>query len=207
MQATVDKAPTSKAAILQWLTVAHGALEGCVALYAAYLAGSVALISFGLDSWIEVISASIVLWRLASLKRPGRFVLSELAGLRLVGICFFGLAIVVGIDGVDKLIHHKAPEESLLGIAVAIFSVVAMPFLAAAKRKISGQIGSHSMNADARQTDFCFYLASILLAGLLIYRATGWWWIDPVAGLVMVPIVVWEGIQACRGVACGCCSH
>ncbi len=191
--------------MLQWLTVIHGALEGGAALYAAWLAGSVALLSFGLDSMVEVISASIVLWRLASVARAGKFSISERAGLRLVGICFIILSATIATDALQKLIQRAKPEESLLGIAVAIISVLGMPFLAAAKRRVSGEIDSHAMRADARQTDFCFFLALILLVGLGAYKLFGWWWVDSIAALAMVPIMLWEGIQALRGITCGCC--
>ena len=191
--------------MLQWLTVVHGGLEGCAALYAAWLAGSVALLSFGLDSMVEVVSASIVLWRLASMSRGGKWSISERAGLRLVGVCFLLLGAVIATDALEKLAGRVKPEESMLGIVVAIISVVGMPFLAAAKRRVSGEIESHAMRADARQTDFCFLLALILLAGLAAYKLFGLWWVDSVAALAMVPILLYEGVQALRGISCGCC--
>lgn len=175
-------------------------------MFASGLAGSVALLSFGLDSMIEVLSASIVLWRLTSMARNHRWAISERNGLRMVGACFVILAVSVGSDAVKALIQHEQPRESLLGIIVASISVVSMPFLAAAKRRISGDIDSHAMRADARQTDFCAYLAAILLLGLLAYKLFGWWWADPIAAIAMTPIMLWEGIQALRGHACGCVS-
>ncbi|HVT11324.1 MAG TPA: cation transporter [Fimbriimonadaceae bacterium] len=194
------------ATLVQWLTIVHGLLEGGASLLASSLAGSVALLSFGLDSMIEVLSALVVLWRLTSLGRSHRLALSERNGLRLIGICFLALAISVAFDAIQALVREERPHESLLGIIVAAVSLAVMPFLATAKRRISGEIDSHAMRADARQTDFCAYLAAILLLGLLAYKLFGWWWADPAAALVMTPIMAWEGIQAWRGHACGCAS-
>jgi len=195
-----------RAALLQWLTVGHGLLEGTAALIASHGSGSVALLGFGLDSLIEMMSALVVLWRLASMARQGRFHLSELAGLRMVGIGFLVLSASIAVDAIQGLRHHEIPSESKLGIAVALASVAMMPFLGRAKKKISGEIGSASMNADSKQTHFCAYLAGITLLSLGLNALFGWWWADSIAALIMVPIMAWEGIQAVRGHACGCCS-
>src|SRR5205085_2402039 len=124
-----------------------------------------------------------------------RLAISERNGLRLIGLCFLALAASVSWDAVEALMRHEIPRESVLGITIAAISVVAMPLLAKAKRRMSLQIESASMRADARQTDFCAYLAAILLLGLITYKAFGWWWSDPVAALAMTPIIGWEGIQ------------
>jgi divalent metal cation (Fe/Co/Zn/Cd) transporter len=191
---------------LQWLTIGHGLLEGAVSLYAASAAGSVALCGFGFDSCIEVLSASIVLWRIFSIGGARRWAISERSGLRFVGACFVFLSIGIAIDSTSGLLAHEVPKESLLGIAIAGFSVLAMPLLASAKRRASQDIGSSAVRADARQTDFCAYLAAITLAGLVLHRLLGWWWSDPAAGLLMTPIIFWEGVQALRGLSCGCAS-
>jgi divalent metal cation (Fe/Co/Zn/Cd) transporter len=196
-----------RAALLQWLTVAHGLFEGVGALIASHGADSVALLGFGLDSIIEVCSASVVLWRLASIARQGRWHLSELAGLRLVGTGFLVLATSIAYDAIKSLGHHEIPKETILGIVVAVLSVALMPILGQAKKKISGEIGSHSMRADAKQTHFCAFLAGITLVGLGLNSLFGWWWADSAAALLMVPIMGWEGYQAIRGKACGCCAH
>jgi divalent metal cation (Fe/Co/Zn/Cd) transporter len=190
----------------QWLTVAHGLLEGVGALLAASTAASVALLSFGLDSLIEVASALIALWRLASLGKSHRFALSERTGLRLIGVCFIGLALDIAKDSVQAIIAHELPRESILGIAVATLSILTMPLLARAKRAWADEVGSASLKADARQTDFCAYLAGITLLGLTLNGSFHWWWADPVAALLMVPLLAWEGYQALRGHACGCCA-
>jgi divalent metal cation (Fe/Co/Zn/Cd) transporter len=180
--------------------------EGLGALYAASGAASVALLSFGLDSMIEVLSASIALWRLTSMANQNRWALSERAGLRLIGICFLGLAADIALDSCQGLGHHEAPKASVLGIAVAAMSIALMPLLARAKRKWADEVGSAALKADARQTDFCAYLAGITLLGLILNGLLGWWWADAVAALIMVPMIAWEGIQAVRGHACGCCA-
>lgn len=195
-----------RAAVLQWLTIGHGLVEGVVAIIASGQSGSVALLGFGLDSLVEVVSASVVIWRLASIARAGRLHLSEQAGLRLVGVGFVILAVSIATDGVSALLRHEAPKESLLGIAIALASVVMMPFLGQAKKKIGGEIGSEAMKADSKQTHFCAYLAGITLVGVGLNSSLGWWWADSVAALLMVPIMAWEGYQALRGHACGCCA-
>jgi len=207
--AVVDKPRPSllqRAALLQWLTVGHGLIEGTVALLASHGSQSVALLGFGLDSLIEVVSASVVLWRIASIARQGRWYLSEVAGLRVVGTGFVLLGLSITFDAIKALLTHDKPTESIPGIVIAILSVLCMPLLGQAKKRISGEIGSHTMRADSKQTHFCAYLAGITLIGLVANSWLGWWWMDPAAALVMVPIMGWEGIQALRGHACGCCS-
>jgi divalent metal cation (Fe/Co/Zn/Cd) transporter len=122
--------------------------------------------------------------------------------LRIVGVCFVVLAAYVSYDSANSIISHQAPERSLLGIGLAIASLVVMPLLARAKRKVAHGIGSGAMAADAKQTEFCTYLSAILLSGLVFNALFGWWWADPVAALVMVPIIAKEGIQALQGKTC-----
>lgn len=194
-----------QAALLQWLTVAHGLVEGTASLIASHGSNSVALLGFGLDSFVEMLSATIVLWRLASVAGRGRFYLSEQGGLRLVGTCFVALACGIGWDAIEGLLKHETPKETALGIIVAAASVALMPVLSRAKKRIGGEIGSHAMRADAKQTHFCACLAGITLVGLALNSLLGWWWADAFAALVMTPIILWEGFQALRGRACGCC--
>jgi divalent metal cation (Fe/Co/Zn/Cd) transporter len=124
--------------------------------------------------------------------------------LRIVGGCFIALALYILFDAGKALISHEAPQPSVLGMAVAAVSVIVMPFLARAKRRVALGIESSAMVADSRQADFCAYLSAILLVGLLLNAAWGWWWADPVAALVMVPIIAKEGVDSLRGRACGC---
>ena len=122
--------------------------------------------------------------------------------MRIVGWCFVALALYVGYESGYTLIRHEPPERSIPGIIVAAVSVVVMPLLARAKRRVAAAIGSGAMRADSKQADFCTYLSAILLGGLLLNAVLGWWWADPVAGLVMVPIITKEGIDGIRGKAC-----
>jgi divalent metal cation (Fe/Co/Zn/Cd) transporter len=191
---------------LEYFTVAWNLLEALVALASGAAAGSIALIGFGLDSLIEVSSGGILLWRLHSDHDEQRRESAERRALQLVGISFLALATYVAGDSVATLVKREVPERSLVGIALAIASLVTMPLLARGKRKVALTLGSPALQADSRQTDICAYLSVILLLGLLLNAAFGWWWADPAAGLIMVPLIVYEGIQALRGKTCcdGC---
>lgn len=187
---------------LEYFTVAWNLLEALVTLVSGAVAGSIALIGFGLDSLIEVASGGILLWRLHSDYDEERREAVEQRALKLVGISLLALAAYVGGDSVLSLVRREAPEQSLPGIALAIVSLVVMPLLARAKRKVAAALGSPALQADSRQTDICVYLSAILLLGLLLNAALGWWWADPAAGLIMAPLIVYEGIQALRGKTC-----
>ena len=129
---------------------------------------------------------------------------NERLSLRIVGICFFFLAVYVAYESCFDLISMKAPGHSLSGIILACISLVVMPILSRAKKKVGYELRSAAMNADARQTDFCVYLSAILLSGLLLNAIFGWWWADPAAALIMVPIIATEGLNGIRGK--GCCD-
>ena len=189
---------------LQYFTVTWNSLEGLIALAAGFLAGSVALVGFGFDSVIEVTSGAAVLWRLY---REGER--SERMALRVVGVCFVALAAYIAYDSAHSLLAGQTPERSIPGIVLAVLSLIVMPVLARAKRKVAASLGSAAMNADARQTDFCTYLSAILLGGLLLNAVWGWWWADPLAAMVMIPIIAKEGWQALHGESCcaACQSH
>ncbi|HEY5884529.1 MAG TPA: cation transporter, partial [Pyrinomonadaceae bacterium] len=122
--------------------------------------------------------------------------------LRIVGACFVILAIYVTYDSVKSLIRREAPEESLVGIILAAVSLVVMPLLVRAKRRVARAINSGALMADSKQTELCTYLSAILLGGLLLNAVFGWWWADPIAAFIMVPIIVKEGIEALRGETC-----
>jgi divalent metal cation (Fe/Co/Zn/Cd) transporter len=184
---------------LEYLTIGWNSLEAVVAIGAGLLAGSIALVGFGVDSVIETSSGAILLWRLFSGEHRERL------ALRLVGISFIALAIYVVIDAVKSLITREPPQASYAGIAIAALSLVVMPLLARAKRGVASKLNSRAMQADSRQTDICAYLSAILLGGLILNALLGWWWADPVAALVMVPIIAREGIDALRGETC--CSE
>lgn len=192
---------------LEYFTVGWNLLEAAVALVSGAVAGSIALIGFGLDSLIEVSSGGILLWRLHSddddVRREG----VERRALKLVGVSLLALAAYVCGDSLVSLVQREVPQRSLPGIALAIVSLVAMPLLARAKRKVASEIASSALHADSKQTDICAYLSAILLLGLLLNAALGWWWADPLAGLLMVPLIAYEGVQALRGkTCCGRCG-
>ncbi|HYP54332.1 MAG TPA: cation transporter [Pyrinomonadaceae bacterium] len=187
---------------LEYLTIVWNAVEAVVSIGAGLLAGSVALVGFGVDSVIESSSGAVLLWRLRDGERGER---RERAALKLVGVSFLLLAAYVAFDAARSLVMREPPEASYVGIAVAALSLVVMPLLARAKRRVAADLGSRAMKADSRQTDLCAYLSAILLGGLLLNALFGWWWADPAAGLVMTPIIAREGLEALRGDTCGDC--
>ena len=157
---------------------------------------------FGIDSFIEVTSGSALLWRMsvdADVRRRER---NEKLSLRIVGVCFLALAAYVGYESITDLVRRKAPEHSIPGIVLACVSLVVMPLLSGEKKKVGNELGSAAMHADAKQTDFCVYLSAILLVGLLLNAALGWWWADPAAALIMVPLIAKEGVEAMKGETC-----
>ena len=187
---------------LEYFTIGYNSLEGVIAVGAGLLAGSIALVGFGFDSLIEVTSGSVLLWRLHADVDEQRRERVEAISLRIVGVCFAVLAIYVTYDSVKALIRREAPEESIVGIVLAAVSVVVMPLLVRAKRKVARGINSGALMADSKQTELCTYLSAILLLGLLLNALLGWWWADPVAALIMVPIIVKEGWEGVRGETC-----
>ncbi len=187
---------------LEYFTFVWNTLEGVIAILAGAWAGSISLVGFGVDSFIEVTSGAALLWRMSAEADPHRRERIEKAALKIVGACFLVLAAYVTYEAADDLFRRQAPERSLPGILLACASLVAMPLLSRAKRKVARGLGSAAMNADARQTEFCTYLSAILLGGLLLNAAFGLWWADPAAALVMVPIIAKEGIDALRGDPC-----
>ena len=187
---------------LEYFTIAYNSVEGLVSIVAGLISGSVSLVGFGLDSVIEVSSGTALLWRLHHDLNQSRREQVERTTLRIVGWCFVALAAYILYESGSTLIGHDIPHRSIAGIFVAAASVVVMPLLARAKRKVAAGIGSGAMQADSRQTDFCTYLSAILLGGLLLNALLGWWWADPVAGLGMVPIIAKEGVDGIGGKAC-----
>jgi len=193
---------------LAFATFGFNVLEAGVGLAAGVLAGSVALLGFGVDSLIELAAGSAALWRLYADLEPTRRERAEAVGLRVIGGCFLALAAYVAYDAGRALVLSEWPAESVPGIVLAILSLVSMPLLARAKRRVALAMGSGALAADAKQTALCGYLSAILLGGLLLNAALGWWWADPLAALLMVPIIAREGVEGLRGrSACadGCC--
>ena len=199
---------TTRAAVVQsgmnleYFTIAWNALEALVALICGAMAGSIALGAFGLDSLIEVSSGGILLWRLRSDHDVALREVVEKRALKLVGISLLVLAAYVAGESILNLVRRDVPNRSLLGIALAAVALVVMPVLARAKRKVASAIASQALRSDSRQTDICAYLSAILLLGLLVNAAFGWWWADSVSGLLMVPLIGYEGVQALGGRKC-----
>jgi divalent metal cation (Fe/Co/Zn/Cd) transporter len=187
---------------LEYFTIAYNSLEGLISIVAGLVAGSVSLVGFGIDSAIEVISGAALIWRLRRDLNPEMRESAEKLTLRIVGFSFIALAIYILYDSGSILLRHEAPERSIPGIMIAALSAIVMPLLARAKRRVASGIGSAALQADSRQTDFCTYLSAILLGGLLLNALFGWWWADPIAALIMVPIISKEGIGDVRGRAC-----
>ena len=191
----------SRAKWLSWLSLAWMTVEGAVAITAGLVAGSIALIGFGLDSVIEGFASLVIVWRFT-----GNRVFSHAAEHRaqkLVAYQFFILAPYVGFESVRALIGGERPDESLVGIFLALSSVVFMPMLAIAKQRLADQMGSAATKGEGRQNMLCAYLAGALLVGLLGTALLGAWWLDPVVGLLIAGLAVREGLEAWGGE--GCC--
>ncbi|MBT2378112.1 cation transporter [Streptomyces sp. ISL-111] len=184
-------------------TIAYNGVEAVVALTAGTIASSSALVGFGLDSVIEVSSATAVAWQFSARDHAVREA-REKAALRIIAVSFFALATYVSVDAVRALAGDVAADRSLTGIVVAALSLAIMPFLSAAQRRAGRELGSASAVADSQQTLLCTYLSAVLLVGLLLNAALGWSWADPVAALAIAVIAVKEGRDAWQGK--GCCA-
>ena len=179
-------------------TITYNVIEAVVALAAGTIASSVALIGFGLDSVIEVSSAAAVAWQFAGTDPQRR----ERVALRVIAWSFFALATYVTVEAVRGLLGAGQAEHSPVGIALVAVSVVVMPFLSYAQRRAGRELGSATAVADSKQTLLCTYLSAAVLAGLVLNAALGWWWADPIAGLVLAALAVKEGRNAWRGDLC-----
>lgn len=187
---------------LEYLTLGWNVLEAVIAIGAGAMAGSIALVGFGVDSVIESLSGGILLWHLQSSVFDER---REKRALKLVGVSFLLLASYVAFEAGRSLYFQEPPESSVVGIVLAILSLIVMPILARAKRRVAAKLASAALKADSRQTDLCAYLSAILLGGLVLNASVGWWWADPVAALIMVPIIAREGVEALHGEVCDDC--
>jgi cation diffusion facilitator family transporter len=181
---------------LEWFTVTWNVVEAMVAIGAGIIAGSVALVGFGVDSGIEVISAVVLLWRLyragpnASSEEHGA---AEKRALYLVGVTFFLLAAYIAYEAVGALIAQEGPNSSTVGLALSVLSVFIMPTLAYLKQRTGREMGSRALQADAAETWVCAYLSLALLAAVGLNAALDWWWADPVGALAMLPVILWQG--------------
>jgi divalent metal cation (Fe/Co/Zn/Cd) transporter len=186
----------------QWysrITLIYNSVEGIVSIAAGIAAGSVALVGFGMDSVIEVVSSVAALWRLKGDADVAKREHAERIALRVIGASFLALACYVLADAGHALYTREVPEKSIPGLVITMLSVVIMPLLSRAKRRIALVLGSRALTADATQTNLCAYLSAIALAGLVLNAVLGWWWADPAAALAMVPIIAREGVEGWRG--------
>jgi divalent metal cation (Fe/Co/Zn/Cd) transporter len=200
---TVDverRALVRRGIALAWFTIAWNSVEGVAGITAGLLAGSIALVGFGIDSYVEVLAGAVIVWRLHR-DRHGLATsqAAERTAVRVIAITFMLLAAGVGLESVRKLLVGAEPDESAFGIGLAIVSLVVMPVLARAKRDVGTRLGSRAVTADATETTLCVWLSAILLVGLGANALLGWWWADPLAGLGIVYVAGREGIAHLRG--------
>ena len=184
---------------LNYLTIAYNSFEAVASLAVGIPAGSSALMAFGFDSLIELSASVAAQWRLRADGNSARHEQVEPIARRLVGWSLVALAVYVAYDGASALWRHDAPERSILGIVVLAMSMVVMPLLARAKRRVARALDSRALVIEASQTSLCGYLSAIALVGVFLNAFAGWWWVDPAAALVMVPIIAREGISGVRG--------
>lgn len=189
-----------RAKMLAGLSVTYNVIEAIIAVTAGIVAGSVALVGFGLDSVVEVSSGLIILWQFSHRIPESR----ERQALRLLAFSFFALAAYVGFESVRSLVVGSDADASTVGIVLAAVSLVVMPFISYAQRRTGRALGSNAVYADGTQTLLCTYLSAVLLVGLVLNATLGWSWADPIAGLVIAAVAAREGLEAWRGD--GCCS-
>lgn len=187
--------------LLNRLTIGWNLIEGVIALVAGTIAGSVSLVGFGLDSGIEVSAAVILAWRLAKEGRPGCVAGYDRRATRLIAGSFAALAVYVATSSILDLVGSRAPEVSVVGIGLAAVSLIVMPLLAGAKRRLAPVLGSQAAASEANQTSLCAILSAVVLIGLGLNAALGWWWADPTAGLVIAALAGVEAIRTWRAEA------
>lgn len=190
-----------RARMLAWLSLGYMAAEGVVAVAAALMAGSVALLGFGLDSAIEGLASVIIIWRFTGTRTLSAT--GEQRAQKAVAGTFFVLAPYIGYDAIATLVDHGRAQTSWVGIALAITSLIVMPLLGRAKNRLGERLGSAATSGEGAQNLICAYLAAAVLMGLLANTILGWWWLDPVVALGIALLAVWEGIESWRGE--GCC--
>jgi divalent metal cation (Fe/Co/Zn/Cd) transporter len=193
-----------RALLLARVGLAWHLVEAAVAIAAGVVAGSVALVGFGADSLVEAGAGVVVLWLMTGGRSasPG----AERRAQQLIAVSFVALAAYIGVEAVRDLVAGRHPEASWVGIGLAVVTLAAMPPLAIAKRRVGERLGSSATASESRQTMLCAYLSAALLVGLLANATAGWWWADPVTGLVIAAAALREARDAWRGQACACCA-
>jgi divalent metal cation (Fe/Co/Zn/Cd) transporter len=189
-----------RARLLAWGGLGWHAVEAAVAIAAGVVAGSIALIGFGVDSLIEALAGVVLLWRFAGTRAGSEW--AEHRAHRLIAITFYALAIYIAVEGLRSLAGHHEPAVSWVGIGLSAVTLVTMPPLAIAKRRVGERLGSAAATSESRQTLLCAYLSAALLVGLGANAVAGWWWADPVAGLAIAGVAAREGWKAWQGDSC-----
>ena len=180
------------------LTIAWNVVEGVVAVTAGVIAGSVSLLAFGLDSAVEVSTSIVLAWRLAKERTGGCMTGYDQRATRAIAVCFAVLAVYVGYEAISQLAAQRAPDVSVVGIVLAAASVVIMPILARAKKRLGPVLGSQAVVSESRQTELCAWLSAVVLIGLGLNAWLGWWWADPVAALVLAGFAAYETVRTWR---------
>jgi divalent metal cation (Fe/Co/Zn/Cd) transporter len=201
MMASASERPAlvRRGLLLNYLTIGYNTLEAVASLAAGLVAGSVALVGFGIDSAIELTASVAAQWRLRADHHADRRAHAERRTRQIIGVCFLALALYITVDGAWALWQRVAPERSVAGLVILTLSLIVMPWLARQKRAVARALSSRALQADATQTALCAYLSAIALVGVGLNAWLGWWWADPVAALVMTPIILREGIAGLRG--------
>ncbi len=192
---------------LEYFTIGWHVLEGVISTAAGIASGSLSLVGFGVDSLIELGSGSVMLWRMRRDHQAEHRARNEKIALYVIGWSFTLLALYLIWEAMQHLLKKEAPDKSIPGIAIAVLSLIVMPMLSRAKRRVASHLSSRAMKADAKQADFCAYLSAILLTGLLLNAFFGWWWADPVAAVIMALIIGNEGINTAMIDADDCCGR
>jgi divalent metal cation (Fe/Co/Zn/Cd) transporter len=201
MENTLTRPNYQKRAVrFAWATIVWNVVEAVVAIAAGAAASSIALVGFGLDSTVEVMSAMVIVWQFRGLAED-----RERRALKLIAVSFFALAAYVGVQAIIDLLRRSEPNSSTVGIGLALASLIVMPLLARVKRRNGDAMRSATVVADSNQTKLCAYLSGILLAGLVLNAMAGWWWADPIAALGIAALAVNEGLEAWRGEICDDC--
>lgn len=193
-----------RAKALSWLTIAWMTVEATVGVTAAIIAGSVALLGFGLDSLIELTSAATIIWRFTTTRRQGEH--AERRAQQVIAACFAALALYLTFDGITTLTSASEPKVSWPGVAVSAAAIIVMPLLAKAKSDVASRLGSSATASDAAQSRLCALIAAGALTSILANAALGWWWLDPITGLTIAGIAIHEAREAWAGETCDDCS-
>src|SRR3954452_19109714 len=192
-----------QARLLAWIGIGWHGIEAAVAIVAGIVAGSIALVGFGADSLIEAAAGAIVLWRFAAARASSEE--AEVRAQKLIAVSFYVLAAYIAVEAARTLAGGHHPETSWVGIGLSVVTLATMPPLAKAKARVAERLGSCAGKSESRQTLLCAYLSAALLAGLALNAIAGWWWADPLTGLIIAAVAVREGRGAWRGESC-CCT-